>query len=318
MKLSYASQMSLEESYIYLSNTTILEDGEGPRWRFDYSNWHTDPSPDILLLGSYQHPHTKNNLVGGINLHYLNKQQIENLSRALPQIMSAGNLYGRYHAGKRLVPDVFEHSYRTYNAEYIHGVRQDTMYPKYGYMKTAADWLKKKIGGLFKSKAQRQKDAEPKYPDDLTNMQDRLNQVVQQLQRNPPANVQPDTPEMQAARDAFFQFRRDQTEREIDRQENIPLQRTIQNFDQYQQPEQYGQPQQYQQPQQYEQPQHEQPEQQDPRLAQAEFDSEREKNKQKLLNPNNDLNLDESIVYYSPIRGKYVIEPAYGIVHSSW
>jgi len=48
------------------------------------------------------------------------------------------------------------------------------------------------------------------------------------------------------------------------------------------------------------------------------MDQEREKNREELLDPNNDVNLEESIIYYSPIRGKYVIEPAFNIVHSNW
>lgn len=320
MKLSDAVEMSIDESRIFCEDMVILESGEGPRWRFRYSNFKNDPTPDILLLGSYQHPRTRNNLVGGINLHYLSKEQIENLSKVLPQIMAARNLYGRYHTGKRLIPDVFEHSYRTYNAAYIHGVKQDVTYPKYGFMKTAADWIKKKIGGIFKSKAQRQKEAEPQFPDDLSGMRDRLDQVVQQLQQRPPEGVPQDTPEMQAARDAFLQFRREQAAQEIERQEDIPLQRASQDYAERQSPPIEPEPEIQPEPEipQQTQPQTQAPPQPDPRFAQAQMDQEREKHRQELLDPNNDVNLEEAIIYYSPLRGKYVVEPAYNIVHSDW
>lgn len=312
------TRLTLNQSRFFHSDMPILESGEGPRWRFDYSNYKVDPSPDILLLGAYQHPRTKNNLVGGINLHYLTKLQIDELSKALPQIMQAGNLYSRYHAGKRMLPDVFEKFYRTYNSSYIHGVTQDTMYPKYGFMKTAADLIKKKIGGIFKSKAKRQKEAEPKFPDDLSNMQNRLNQAMHQLQRSPPprSTVSPDTPEMQAARNAFLRFRRDQQQsmRDVERQENEPIQMAAQDQEQYEQPEYEQQPayeqpeqpaQQAQPAQQVQQPDYQQQPAQPPSIN---FDKEREKNKAELLNPNNDLDLEESIIYYSPVSRKYIIE----------
>ena len=206
---------------------TILEAGEAPRWRFQYDNFNNDPAPDILLLGSYKHPRTGNNLVGGINLHYLNKEQVDALATALPSIMSGGNLYGRYHQGLRVLPDIFDNYYRTYNAAFIRGVRQDVMYPKLGFMAAASDWLKKKFGGLFKSKAQREKEAEPVYPDDLKTMQQKLEQVVTQLQAEP---VEPEVevePEISAAQDEFLkaQHEQDKPSAEVERDEDIQLNR---------------------------------------------------------------------------------------------
>ena len=95
MKLSEATELDVSEAR-YIFETTILEDGEGPRWKFNYDNWHQDPSPDILLLGAYRHPTTNNNLVGGINLHYINQEQRDRLARFLPQIMKSNNLRRRY------------------------------------------------------------------------------------------------------------------------------------------------------------------------------------------------------------------------------
>lgn len=47
MKLSDAVRMSLEESRMFCEDTTILEDGEGPRW---LSNKYKLYEPKILLL----------------------------------------------------------------------------------------------------------------------------------------------------------------------------------------------------------------------------------------------------------------------------
>jgi hypothetical protein len=158
MKLITLANINLIESRFF----RICEDGEGPLWSFPYNNWKHDKEPQILLLGAYQHPTTGNNLVGGVNLNYLTDRQRDTLAKHLPQIMHGENLRARYRIGKKLAPDVFGNSYRTYNSRYIQGVNTDIMYPKYGLMKTTKQWLKKKLSNAFKTKAQRQKAAETK------------------------------------------------------------------------------------------------------------------------------------------------------------
>jgi len=309
MRLSDAQVMTLAESAIYCE-VLILEDDEGPRWKFRYDNFQMDPRPDILLLGAYRHPNTGNNLVGGINLHYLNKSERDALARKLPEIMGGRNLRDRYWIGRRAVPNVFRQYYRTYNASFIRGVTQDVMYPKYGFAKTTKQWLKKKLGGIFKTKAQRKKAAEPKYPQDLQSMQDRLDQVVQQLQQQQqerPEEIQPDTPEMQAARDAFLQFQRERTMQDVERRENIPMRQA--QHDATTPPE----------------PEEETPQtpEIDPRAARQELEQHREANRQELMRPENELDLDEedqfeeSIAYYSPIAGHTIFEPFRPFAHES-
>ena len=301
MKLADASQFTITEANIAFGSMPILEDGEGPRWRFGYDNWKNDPTPDILLLGSWRHPNTRNNLVGGINLHYLNEKQRDELARILPQIMQGGNLKQRYRIGAELLPDVFDHNYRTYNANFIRGVRKDIMFPKYGMMKTTQKWLKKKLGGMFKTKKQRQKAAEPDYPDDLSQMQDRLDQAVTQLQQQQPADEPADTPEMQAARQAFADFQRDQTLAGIRDKEDRPMRHAQHDYQQAigQKPG----------------PEPEEPDVLDQQQAQADIELQRRQNRDELENPNNAIDLDdaeidleESIAYYSPRLGHYIFE----------
>jgi len=300
VRLSDAHIASIEESRLALEAIPILENGEGPRWKFRYDNWAHDPSPDILLLGAYQHPNTGNNLVGGINLHYLQPKQRDKLAKHLPQIMSAGdNLQARYRAGEFLVPEVFQNYYRTYNATYIRGVQRDTMYPKYGYMKAAKQWLKKKLAGFLKTKKQRQKEAEPKYPQDLEQMQDRLDKVVAQLQQQPPPEEPPDTPEMKAARDAFQQYEREKTLQDIERREDMPLRQAKQDVKQG------------------EELKPEKPEV-GPELKRRLERASRE-TQQELNDPSNRIDMgeededivdhmEESVSYYSPVAGHYIIE----------
>lgn len=293
MILKDLSVITVEEARFSLSDMTILEDGEGPRWSFEYENFKNDPSPDILLLGAYKNPNTGNNLVGGINIHYLSSEQIEQLARALPRIMQARNLYNRYHIGKRLLPDIFDNFYRTYNAAYINNVKQNVMYPKYGLVKTAANWIKNKLAALRKSRQEREQDIEVDYPEDLQLMRDRLDQVVTDLQtEKPPAEVP--EPELQSARDEYQRLKtitRPKTDDQIDKIEDLPVTREIEDYESEAErtelPDQEVQVQQPAQRRAARRPELQQPDLQQPELQQPELQQEpvlQEPEAQKRLN----------------------------------
>jgi hypothetical protein len=321
MKLSDAHSLSLVES-LFVEPLPILEAGEAPRWNFNYDAWRNDPKPDILLLGAYRHPNTGNNLVGGVNLNYLSSQQRDNLARALPQIMQAGNLYSRYHKGKELVPDVFDNFYRTYNSAHIRGVQQGVMFPKYGFMQAAKNYLKKQVGKLFKSPEQQKQDAEPQFPNDLSGMKDQLDQVVGQLNQRAAQQQQlglpePETPEMQAARQNFRQFQIDRARRLAGRPELNQLKQASQDLQAQQ--VRTGQVPMQAVPPQVQQQAVEQPGPITPQYMGQEIEKERLENQQELMDPRNDVSLDpededlfdrldESIMYYSPCLGRYVME----------
>jgi hypothetical protein len=102
------------------SYASIIEAQDAPRWRFGYSGQDVhDTKPDILVLGSYTHPSTGNDLVGGININYLTNIELKTLMKQLPSFIDAADLYDRYHAGKELLPDIFDKAYRTYDADLI-------------------------------------------------------------------------------------------------------------------------------------------------------------------------------------------------------
>lgn len=111
----YLSEVSWKPLYNHL----ILE-GYGRVSRFEYDNFNVDPKPLVLVLGRWKHPNTGNLLVGGINLNYLNDDEIIALRKALPHILRVGRrLKDRYWKGRASVPSVFENFYRTYNSNYI-------------------------------------------------------------------------------------------------------------------------------------------------------------------------------------------------------
>lgn len=337
MNLSELSTITVRKSQEYYDSVVLLEDGEGPRWRFNYSNFKNDPNPDILLLGAYNHPTTGNNLVGGINLHYLNRAQIEQLAKALPTIMSADSLYRRYHVGKRELPQIFNNFYRTYNASYIHGVEKDIMYPRYGLLKTTADWVKKKLGGVLKTKKQREKDAQPQYPSDLTSMNTELDKVVQQLQKVPPTDPLAQTTDVQAAKAQQRQQQIDKTEAGIQRKIDEPIRRAYRDHKRERNPElkptlpldQIGPSVSTDASKELEQQEYEQqltPQQQQ-QIKKQRFEQEEQQNMEELMAPSEPTELDieqdipeintidderemqESFIrYYSPRLGRYITE----------
>lgn len=188
MKLSTAATIKYSGSEIF-NSVPILEGEASPRWSFKYDNFDHDPTPDVLVLGMYRHPNTGNNLVGAINLRYLDKQQIEQLQRILPKLHQTKNLKRRYYMGISLLPEVFENYYRTYNAEHIRDLKRGSIYPKYGILKTAANYVKKKATDVFKSKQQKEKEAMPQYPSDIADIDSRIDQAVRQVAQAPPQEV---------------------------------------------------------------------------------------------------------------------------------
>jgi hypothetical protein len=113
-KLSSAIKYCIFEGYGRVSN-------------MDYDRWQNDPQPQILQLGSFDHPTTGNNLIAGINLNYLTKKQVDALRKSLPEILKSKNLYTRYWTGRKLVPSVFNNSYRTYRSDAVKKVKKGTL-----------------------------------------------------------------------------------------------------------------------------------------------------------------------------------------------
>ncbi len=221
MKLS-DSMMSLRESNSF-NSVLISDEDEGIKWNFRYDNFETDPTPEVLLLGAYEHPDTHNNLIGGINLHYLNKEDIEKLSYALPKIMRGNDLSQRFDIGNKILPNIFGEYYRTYDSEFMRGVNQDIMYPKYGYMKTMTNWVKNKTKNIFRPKDRKQEEG-PKYSPDLQAMKDRLYDVVEKLRSDKNDDVPDDNPEIIRARRQDSEFESDTELQKADSSYDLPNQ----------------------------------------------------------------------------------------------
>jgi len=105
----------------------ITEADSGRIFNFDYNKFKTDPRPRLLLLGKWRHPSTKKTLLAGINLHYLDDNQIIDLRKQLPYILEPRNLKSRYWRGREVLPDIFNDSYRTYDRNEVGTITKDTL-----------------------------------------------------------------------------------------------------------------------------------------------------------------------------------------------
>lgn len=106
---------------------SVITEGYGSVVNFKYGNWQNDPTPQVLLLGRWREPDTRNLLVAGINLHYLTPDQIIELRKVLPDILKPRDLKSRYWRGMSLLPDVFKKNYRTYDQDYVSGASKSTL-----------------------------------------------------------------------------------------------------------------------------------------------------------------------------------------------
>jgi hypothetical protein len=102
-----------------------------PRAEFDYRRYNVDSHPDVLVLGDWKHPTTKNNLKAGINLNYLSSAQLKNLQQILPAIFDGRrhSLRSRYRFLRQVAPDIAQ-MYRTYDQDYMHAIERSEM-PSY-------------------------------------------------------------------------------------------------------------------------------------------------------------------------------------------
>lgn len=326
MKLTAAQTLELSEIHSYIIN----EDGEGPLWRFKYDKYRTDPRPQVLVLGSYRHPRTGNLLVGGININYLNNRQRERLRVTLPRLLKAKNLYYRYHGGLRLLPDIFDAFYRTYDPRYIRAVDKSILYPKQSPDQAKRALAQARLDRIQKDKETRLQQVMPQYPSDLSKMDKTLDQKTKEVATRSPQEQPANEPEVANAKTNYARIKQER--------ENAERVKTAQAQQDAKKPQGYVSPEPDATPDRTELAQEIDTEQQKarqelrqvvqqsqpdvlaPRQAKVEAEPE-------LLDSGEDIDvepqperepgLEESIVYYDPRYNKYIIEPAYNYI-SHW
>ncbi len=98
--------------------------------RFNYERAKNDPRPRVLVLGRWLHTQTGNKLIVGINLNYLDEDEVEQLNRYLPQIMNPSSLKVRWWTGYGLLPQIWSKAYRQYDERFVHGVGSANIDPE--------------------------------------------------------------------------------------------------------------------------------------------------------------------------------------------
>lgn len=135
-------------------NLRLIQEGYGRTYGFDYNKFQQDPRPHILLLGKWRHPSTRNILLGGVNLNYLDEDQLLRLRQNLKKILEPRNLKMRYWRGKKLLPDIFNDNYRTYDVDYVGQVTKDTL----NFYPSAAELERSEAEEAAKAATEREKE----------------------------------------------------------------------------------------------------------------------------------------------------------------
>lgn len=184
----------------------IFEAGEGHRWQFDYENYQSDPKPDVLVLGTYKHPSTGNQLVGGINLHYISKRDQLDLRKLLPELSKIRGLKKRYKFGARALPHIFsDQAYRTYDSDHIADLKTGVLFPVYGVLSKDAD-------KATKARAQKaaQLRAAPQVVDanrDIRNVERAYEKETTKIARDVPSDKSIATPQDKKVTDRYAQIK---------------------------------------------------------------------------------------------------------------
>ena len=184
----------------------IFEAGEGHRWQFDYENYQTDPKPDVLVLGTYKHPSTGNQLVGGINLHYISKRDQLDLRKLLPELSKIKGLKRRYRFGARALPHIFSDiAYRTYDSEHIADLKTGVLFPVYGVLsKNAAKATQAKALKAAELKAEPEVVAANK---DIRNVERAYEKETVKLAQEVPSDKAIATPQDKEVIDRYAQIK---------------------------------------------------------------------------------------------------------------
>ena len=184
----------------------IFEAGEGHRWQFDYENYQTDPKPDVLVLGTYKHPNTGNQLVGGINLHYISERDQLDLRKLLPELSKLKGLKRRYRFGARALPHIFsDQAYRTYDSDHIADLKTGVLFPVYGVLSKNAE---KATKGRVKKAAELK--AEPRVVDankDIRSIEKAYEKETENLAQEVPSDQSLATPQDKEIIDRYAQMK---------------------------------------------------------------------------------------------------------------
>lgn len=106
----------------------LIVEGYGRTLDADYTRGKqvTDPRPNVLVLGRWVN-HKGNKLLCGVNLNYLDEEQITRLRANLQSILRDRNLRRRVRSLRSVMPDIFDKAYRTYSSKAVNIIKPGTL-----------------------------------------------------------------------------------------------------------------------------------------------------------------------------------------------
>ena len=121
LMMEYDTSLAIEQASrsVLSEDIILLLEIAAKVYQFNYERGKHDPEPRILVLGRWAHQTSGNNLLAGINLNYLDDAETDELRTVMKHILKPSRLKNRYWVGRRMMPDLWSKSYRTYDEKYI-------------------------------------------------------------------------------------------------------------------------------------------------------------------------------------------------------
>lgn len=108
----------------------IISEASLPLWEFSYPEYENDPTPKVIVLGSYIHPETGNNLLMGINVRLLNTQKALQLVSMINDISRIKDGRIRVKYLRTRASRIFNEAYRTYDLSKVEILEKTTISSK--------------------------------------------------------------------------------------------------------------------------------------------------------------------------------------------
>ena len=108
----------------------IIAEASLPLWEFSYPEYEHDPTPKVVVLGSYVHPETGNKLMMGINTRLLNTQEAIRLVGLVNDLATIkdGRIRAKYLRVR--ASKIFNTAYRTYDLSKVAQIEKSTISSK--------------------------------------------------------------------------------------------------------------------------------------------------------------------------------------------
>lgn len=105
----------------------IISEASLPLWEFSYPEYEHDPTPKVIVLGTYVHPETGNKLLMGINARLLNTQQAVQMVGMVNDLTKIKDGRIRVKYLRTRASRIFDTAYRTYDLNKMSMIDKSTI-----------------------------------------------------------------------------------------------------------------------------------------------------------------------------------------------